>query len=200
MGKTSLKMFLGSLAAWLLLYGAALAQSDAQNAAARLSDGHIETGTLPEAGTDIQWGRAQAIVDAPLEQVLKVIEDYGRYADFLPHFTTSRVLSQRGANATVYMEALFIKKTFKVWVQASFRERPRQGETRIIEGKMMQGNINRLNARWEVTPLANGRTLIAFQMLFDPHLPLPDSMISAQNSDAARRTIKSLREKRLSAK
>jgi len=200
MAKTSLRMIFGSLAAWLLICGAALAQSDPQSAVARLGDGHIETGTLPEAGSDILWGRAQAIVNAPLEQVMRVVQDYGRYSEFLPHFTVSRVLSQKGANATVYMEALVIKKTLKVWVQASFRERPRQGNTRIIEGKMMQGNINRLNARWEITPLADGRTLVAFQMLFDPKLPLPDSMISNENSKAASRTIKALREKRLSAK
>jgi len=74
-----------------------------------------------------QAGKAQAIVAFPIEKVLPAIYDYANYAKFLPNFQTSKVLSKRGANAIVYLEALVIKRTYKVWVQESFRELPAQG-------------------------------------------------------------------------
>lgn len=144
-------------------------------------------------------GRAQAILNMPVESVLGAVQDYGSYADFFPHFTTSRILAKRGANAVVYLEADIIKRTYKVWAQVRFREQPRKADTHVIEGTMVQGNLNRLESRWEITPLGKDRTLVTFQIFFDPKLPIPDSIVSDQNSNAARKTIKSLRDKRLFA-
>jgi ribosome-associated toxin RatA of RatAB toxin-antitoxin module len=185
------------LTTWSSICGASSAQSALPPAIKHLADGHIENSSFAAKGTTIQGGRAQAIVNAPVDKVLSAIFDYGNYAQFLPHFRTSKVLSKRGANAIVYMEALAIKETFKIWVQESFKEGASQGSTRVVVGKMLKGNVARLDARWEVTPIDKNRTLVAFQMLLDPHLPIPASVVSQQNVGAARRTIKALLEKRL---
>jgi ribosome-associated toxin RatA of RatAB toxin-antitoxin module len=188
------------LTAWTSIGNASSAQTELPPSLKHLADGHIEKSSISAKGTKIKWGRAQAIIDVSAKEVLAAIYDYKNYAEFLPDFRTSKVLSQRGPNAIVYLEALVIKKTYKVWVQESFRERAPSGQTRIIEGKMLKGNISRLDSRWEVTPLDEGHTLVAFQMLFDPNLPLPASLVSQQNERAAQRTIKALKEKRLDPK
>jgi ribosome-associated toxin RatA of RatAB toxin-antitoxin module len=185
---------------WTSVCGASFAQSQLPSAIRHLADGHIENSSFAVKGTTIQGGRAEAIINAPVDEVLSAIFDYGNYAQFLPHFRTSKVLSKRGANAIVYMEALIIKDTYKIWAQESFRERALQGSTRVVEGKMLKGNVARLDARWEVTPIDGNRSLVAFQMLLDPNLPLPASVISNQNAIAARRTIKALRDKRIDPK
>jgi len=182
---------------WAGICGASSAQFDQTEQTRRLSDGHIESTQLAVKGSSIKAGRAQAILAFPIEKVLPAIYDYANYSKFLPHFNTSKVLSKRGANAIVYLEALVIKSTYKVWVQESFRENTPQGKTRIVEGKMLNGNIKRLDARWELTPVDKDHTLVVFQMLFDPKLLLPNSVVSNQNQIAASRTIKALRDKRL---
>ncbi len=187
-------LVLATVAAAWLLSGAATVRADDTGVEARLEKGEILVSKVPQHGISVQWGRAKGIVDAPAAQVMQVVQDYGSYADFLPHFRVSRVLTQRGAKAIAYMEAEILKNTFRIWVQMRFGERPPKGKTRIIEGKMTQGNIERLLARWEVTPIGERRTLVAFQMLFDPDLPIPSSIVSGQNATAARRTIKALRK------
>jgi ribosome-associated toxin RatA of RatAB toxin-antitoxin module len=187
------------LMAGLLLAAALPPTAGAQSVDPRLMKGQIVTTSVAESGNKIRWGRAEAVVNAPAGQVMAVVQDYQHYNEFLPHFRTSRVLARKGPNAIAYLEARIMKDTVKVWVQVRFRERPPKGKTRIIEGKMTEGNVDGLAVRWEVTPLDEGRTLVAFQMLIDPDLPLPASMINDQNAVSARRTVRALRERVLGA-
>lgn len=174
--------------------------SEAQSGAAstdkkRVLEGAINVSSMPEPGSNVKWGRAEGLVNAPFDQVMNIVQDYGSYANFLPHFRVSRVLAQQGANAIVYLEAEILKKTYKIWTQQRFRSRPSHGKTRIIEGKMTKGNVDSLKARWEITPMDSGQTKVVFQMHFDPSFPFPSSVISDQNVTAARRTIRALRKK-----
>jgi len=157
----------------------------------------IAVSTLEEQGTDVRWGRAEGIVDAPIDQVMGIVQGYGQYAAFLPNFRVSRVLSQRGASANVYMEVGILKGTVTIWAQLAIRPKANQGEMRVIEARMTDGNITRMNARWEVTPISATQTRVSFQMLIDPDLPVPSSLVTDQNAKAAERTIRALR-KRLS--
>jgi hypothetical protein len=60
---------------------------------------------------------------------------------------------------------------------------------------MTKGNVDVLQAVWEVTPLDDGRTLVAFQIVVDPDLPLPTSLVNSENAKTARMTIRALRER-----
>lgn len=159
-----------------------------------LEDGSIRSSTIQYKEDSVRWGRAVGIVDAPLAEVLAVVENYAGYQGFMPHFHTSKVLSQRGKSALVYMQASVAKGTMNLWAQMKVGPKPNEGETRIIEGKMVEGNMEVFMARWEVTPIDANRTLVAFQLLMDPKLPLPDSFVSAENETATKKTIKALRQ------
>jgi ribosome-associated toxin RatA of RatAB toxin-antitoxin module len=159
-----------------------------------LEDGSIRTSTVPYKPDGVRWGRAVGIVDAPLQDVLGVVENYAGYQTFMPHFKVSKVLSQRGRSALVYMQASVAGNTMNLWAQMKVGPKPDQGDTRIIEGKMVEGNMDAMIARWEVTPIDANRTLVAFQLLMDPKLPLPDSFVSTENETATRKTIKALRQ------
>jgi ribosome-associated toxin RatA of RatAB toxin-antitoxin module len=159
-----------------------------------LEDGSIRSSTIQYKNDSPRWGRAVGIVDAPLADVLGVVENYGGYQTFMPHFKTSKVLSQRGKSALVYMQASVARNTMNLWAQMKVGPKPNEGETRIIEGKMVEGNMDSFMARWEVTPIDANRTLVAFQLLMDPKLPLPDSFVSSENETATKKTIKALRQ------
>lgn len=192
------RTFAHVLVACALVPTASLAQ--AQVAATPVpSEAPIAVTTLPEPNTDVQWGRAEGVVDAPLDRVMAIVQDYGNYAAFLPNFKVSRVLSQRGASANVYMEVGILKGTVTIWAQLAIRAKPNQGETRVIEARMTEGNITRMNARWEVTPITATQSKVVFQMLIDPDLPVPSSLVTEQNRKAAERTIRALRKRLITA-
>jgi ribosome-associated toxin RatA of RatAB toxin-antitoxin module len=161
---------------------------------AGLEDGTIQSKTVEYKPGGVRWGRAVGIVDAPLADVLAVVQNYAGYQSFMPHFKVSKVLSQRGTNALVYMQASLARNTMNLWAQMKVGPRPNEGETRIIEGKMVDGNMDAMLARWEVTSIDANRTLVAFQLLMDPKLPLPDSFVSSENETATKKTIKALRQ------
>ncbi|MCS6798297.1 MAG: SRPBCC family protein [Myxococcota bacterium] len=154
----------------------------------------IEVQAVPGPG-DIDIGRAIAVVAAPLERVMQVVTDYARYPEFMPNFNQSRVLSRRGPNALVYMQARIARNTTTLWAQMRIYARRPRGQTRIIEGRMVQGNMATMYARWELTPLGPDRTIVQFELLVDPDLPVPDALVSAENVKAARNTLRALRRR-----
>lgn len=182
----------------LLLPAASLAQAQVAATPTEIAS-TVSVSTLVETGTSVEWGRAEGVVDASVDQVMAIVQSYGQYANFLPNFKVSRVLSQRGASANVYMEVGILRGTVTIWAQLAIRAKRNEGQTRVIEARMTEGNITRMNARWEVTPLSAGRTRVAFQMLIDPDLPVPSSLVTSQNAKAAERTIRALRKRLLDA-
>jgi len=168
----------------------------AASSIARLRDGRIDVTAIAERGTSTRWGRAVGVVDAPVETVMGIVHDYSRYAEFLPHFRVSRVLARRGTNAIVYMQASVIRNTTTIWAQMRVYARRSAGTTQIVEGRMLQGNVVRMAARWEVTPIDGGaRSLVSFQFIVEPRLPFPASVFTDQNRIAARRTIEALQRR-----
>ena len=102
---------LGPLAVGALL-GASLVGGVPTRVAA--SDVHEEntavfTAQIPSADSNIASGRAVIVVDKPIEEVLPIILDYANYVQFMPNFTHSRVIAQRGNKAMVYMEVSVAK-------------------------------------------------------------------------------------------
>jgi len=167
--------------------------------AARLADHRVELREVPFPGTNVKWGRATGLVDAPAALVLRVVQDYGKYSEFMPNFRASRVLSQRGGQAIVYLEASVLHDAATLWTQMRMRPRTplRNADgtvTQIIEGTMVSGNVDRMAARWELTSVDQGtRTLVSFQFMVEPDLPFPASVMTGQNVAGARRAIGRLR-------
>jgi ribosome-associated toxin RatA of RatAB toxin-antitoxin module len=179
--------------------GTASAEPTPQEQAEALRDGRVAVTEVAHPDTDVRYGRATAVVDAPSVLVTRIVTDYARYAEFLPHFKTSRVLSQRGASAIVFFEAEVLNGAATLWTQMRVRPLPPRRNadgsvTTVFEASMQQGNVERMHARWEITPIdAGARTLLTFQFLAEPDLPLPTRMITAQNLSSARRAVDRLR-------
>lgn len=148
-----------------------------------------------QKGTEVQSGKATGVVKAPFAEVMKAVQDYGHYKEFIPYCSASRVLAQRGMNAMVYLEAQVMRKTLTYWVQLKVFARRAKGSTVVIEARRINGNINRATARWELTPLVDGTTRVSFELFVDPDLPIPDAIVTTQNGRTARKTISALRQR-----
>jgi ribosome-associated toxin RatA of RatAB toxin-antitoxin module len=160
----------------------------------KVRGGGMDSTSQPFPGTSVQWGRAVAIIDAPADKVLSVVQDYANYTAFMPNFKTSRVLSQRGGSALLYAQVSLMKGAASIWAELKIKPRD-VGATKVIEAKMTKGNVDILQAVWEITPFDDGRTLVAFQIIVDPDLPLPTSLVNSENAKTARMTIRALRER-----
>ena len=173
-----------------------LARAEGQqnvHGAPEIKEAPIQVSSVAFGGTSVKAGRAVGIVDAPLEAVLAIVEDYASYEKFMPHFRASRVLSRRGSSALVYMQASIAADTMTLWAQLKVGPKPNVGATRVIEAKMVQGNMDAMHARWELAPVDAQHTQVAFQLLLDPKVPLPSSLVSDENEKAAQKTIRALR-------
>ena len=160
---------------------------------AEAKEAPIEVSSVAYNGSSVKAGRAVGIVDAPLETVLAIVEDYAGYEKFMPHFRASRVLSRRGSSALVYMQASIARDTMTLWAQLKVGPKANSGTARVIEAKMVQGNMDAMQARWELSAVDPQHTLVAFQLLMDPKVPLPASLVSDENEKAAQKTIRALR-------
>lgn len=156
----------------------------------------IFTAQLPEAGSSISWGQAVIVVDKPMDDVLPIVRDYANYVDFMPNFTKSKVLAQRGTRAMVYMEVSVARGAITLYGQLNLAERPGSGDARVVEARLLEGNIDAFSARFTLTPVDGGtRTEIDFKIHVDPDIPLPSSVFSRENERAADRTVRALRER-----
>lgn len=158
----------------------------------------MSTANVPGPDGGVDWGRAEGILDARPAEVLAILRDYSRYAGLFPHFEKSKVLSQRGADAIVYLEAKILFGATTLWGQVRMSSTSPSPATEVVEAKMMRGkgNMAQLLARWEVQPVDDGRrSKVAFQLLVDPDLPVPDSVVSREMKNSAGMAFRALRKR-----
>ncbi|MGB5265404.1 MAG: SRPBCC family protein [Polyangiales bacterium] len=166
---------------------AAVAEAQDENAG-------VLTAQIPEEGSSISWGQAVMVLDTPIEEVLPIVLDYANYVDFMPNFTKSKVLAQRGTRAMVYMEVSVARGAITLYGQLNLAERPESGDVRVVEARLLDGNIDAFSARFTLTPVDGGtRTEIDFKIYVDPDIPLPSSVFSRENERAAGKTVRALR-------
>ena len=171
-----------------------LMPSHAAAVEAHVENAGIFTAQIPVEGSNIATGQAVIVVDRPIEEVLQIVLDYANYVKFMPNFTKSRVLAQRGSRAMVYMEVSVAKGMYTLYGQLDLAERPQDGVSRVVAGHLMDGNIDAFDASFKLTPTDDGaRTEIDFRIYVDPDLPLPSSVFSRENERAAGRTVRALR-------
>jgi len=171
-----------------------LMPSHAAAVEAHVENAGIFTAQIPVEGSNIATGQAVIVVDKPIEEVLRIVLDYANYVQFMPNFTKSKVLAQRGSRAMVYMEVSVAKGMYTLYGQLNLAEGPQDGSSRIVEGRLMDGNIDAFDASFKLTPIDDGaRTEIDFRIYVDPDLPLPSSVFSRENERAAGRAVRALR-------
>jgi ribosome-associated toxin RatA of RatAB toxin-antitoxin module len=166
----------------------------ATNPVRAAGEADVRTAQIAKEGSNISWGHAVGVIDQPIEEVLPVVVDYANYAHFMPNFTKSKVLAQRGNRAMVYMEVSVASGTFTLWGQLKLSEIPSEGSTRVIEARLLEGNMDAFSATWRLTPVDGGaHTEVDFKIYVDPDMPLPSAVFSRENERAAGKTVRALR-------
>ena len=176
-----------------LLAGACLLATRPVGAA---GEADVRTAQIVEQGSSISWGHAIAVIEKPIDEVMPVVVDYGNYVHFMPNFTKSKVLAQRGNRAMVYMEVSVASGALTLWGQLKLSEVATEGDSRVIEAQLLEGNLDAFRASWRLTPMDGGaRTEVDFKIYVDPDMPLPSSVFSRENERAAGNTVRALRSR-----
>lgn len=156
----------------------------------------VRTAQIAQAGSNISWGHAVAVIEKPIDDVMPVVVDYANYVHFMPNFTKSKVLAQRGNRAMVYMEVSVASGTLTLWGQLKLAEVASDGPSRVVEAQLLEGNLDAFRASWRLTPVDDGaQTKVDFKIYVDPDMPLPSSVFSRENERAAGNTVRALRSR-----
>jgi hypothetical protein len=189
---TAMKTFraLSLVALFALVSGNALATNDEVT--------RFDT-KLPES--DRPAGGARTTVAASQDTVKSVVLDFNHYAYYFDpdkgtnpqRKWTSRVVGKSGDKTDLYLEVPILKGAAKIWAIIRFEPPKKVGDTEVVVGKLIKGNVSQLSAKWKLKPAADNRTELQLEFLIVPKLPVPDSLLSSEARGAAAKAVNGMR-------
>jgi len=136
---------------------------------------------------------ASANVQASLGTVRGVITDFGRYGEFMKPFQSSKIVGRSGDKTNVYFTVPILKGLNKIWAVLQVGPPTTTGPEEIISGKMLKGNVRRLNAVWRLRQIDEKNTRLTLELYVDSGLPLPASFVQSEVSSAVARALRGAR-------
>lgn len=169
-----------------LVLGAALALASGTAAASDTNSG-VDRYQVQAGGMNA--GAAKTLVNAPDGVVRGVLTDFGHYDAFISRFRAAKIVGKVGDKTDVYLQVPIMKGTVKIWAVVRFDPPKSQGTDEVITGKMVQGNVKRLDAVWRFHKVTPSQTELRLELLIVPTFPLPDSMVLPELRNAAARAV-----------
>lgn len=161
--------------------------------------GKIDTPTreaVPMAGSELVHGRSTVLVEAPIAKVREAVLDFDRYAEFMPHYRQSRVLSrQPDGTSELYMQIEALHGAVKMWARVAMPPPRKDGDAEVHESRFIDGNVKDFVAIWRLRPLDERRTELSLQVFLQPKLPMPSSVLNEENLDGAVKGVTAMRER-----
>jgi hypothetical protein len=177
----------------------ARADAPADPDASRLSAaGHSLKWNWTPPGHNDRFGHAETLIHAPAIDVKRLVLDYARYKELAPSITTSRVVQHwPDGSSDVYLAMGVLNNTISFWNVTRFQPPKSSGNDEVIEGKMVpgKGNIDNSQVIWTVRPVSEGWTVLKFDVLLNPGLPAPQSLIDEQLRDSAMDAVNSIHDR-----
>jgi hypothetical protein len=137
-----------------------------------------------------EWsaGAARARVSASKEVVRSVVTDYPHYAAIITRFKSARVVGRVGDKTDVYLQVPILKGAANIWAIVRFEPPTTEGGDEVVRGRMVKGNVKRLDAVWRIRQVEQGAEL-DLELLIVPDLPAPRSIVLGEVRSAAARAL-----------
>jgi ribosome-associated toxin RatA of RatAB toxin-antitoxin module len=148
--------------------------------------------------SDIKAGAARVQINAPLDVVHQVVTDFGSYAEHISKFEKAKVIGRHGDATDVYLQVPILKGAAKVWAVVRFDAAQKTGANdEVIVGRMLKGNVKRLDAKWHLTKVDDHTTNLDLELLIVPDLiiPVPGSLVSGEVAYAAEKAVTGLQHR-----
>jgi ribosome-associated toxin RatA of RatAB toxin-antitoxin module len=143
----------------------------------------------------IDTGGAAIYVNAPIAAVRKVVTDYRHYDEFIKPFEQSRLLSRKKGVSEVYFEVPIAHGAAKVWCVVNIAEPVKDGESEKIVATYNRGNVDDFRAVWRLRAVDATHTIVKLELLVDPKLPLPGSVVTPELQYAADKAVTGVRDR-----
>jgi len=154
---------------------------------------------LPES--DRPAGGARTVVTASPELVKAVVLDFEHYAYYFDPDKgrnpdkkwASHVVGKSGDKTDLYLEVPILKGAAKIWAVIRFDAPKKVGDTEVVSGRMLKGNVSQLSAKWTLRPTTDNSTALQLEFLVVPKLPVPDSLLSNEARSAAFKAVSGMK-------
>jgi len=133
----------------------------------------------------VKAGCARIAIKAPPDIVEDVVTDFKNYTRFISKFKKARVVGKEGDSTLVYLAVPILHGAGKIWAVVKFGPVKKDGDSRVLSGSMVKGNVKRLDAEWRITPIDDEYTQLNCELLIEPNLPVPGSVVTGEVAYAA---------------
>jgi ribosome-associated toxin RatA of RatAB toxin-antitoxin module len=138
-------------------------------------------------------GAARARVASAHETIRGVVTDYAHYSQIITRFEKARIVGKVGQQTDVYLEVPILHGATKVWAVVRFDPPKTEGSDVVIRGRMVKGNVKRLDSTWRVRKIDETSSDLTLELLIVPDLPAPSSLIVSEVRRAAARAVSGAR-------
>ena len=149
--------------------------------------------TAPQSAIDT--GGAAIHVNAPIADVRKVVTDYRHYEQFIKPFDQSRLLSRRKGVSEVYFEVPVMHGAAKIWCVVHIDPPSKDAVGEKIVARYSRGNVDDFRAVWRLRAVDDTHTVVKLELLVDPKLPIPGSLVTPELSYAADKAVTAVRDR-----
>lgn len=153
----------------------------------------VERYEVNVSDSSVKAGAARVLAKAPSETLRSVVTDYGRYSSIIKQFKQARVLGRSQEKTDVYLEVPILEGAGKVWAVVRFSAPETVGGEEIIRGRLVKGNVKRLDATWRIKKIDDRQSELALELLIVPDLPAPKSLITKELRKAAGKAVNGAR-------
>ena len=153
---------------------------------------------LPQS--DRPAGGARAVVYASPDLVRSVVLDYANYATYFDpdkgknpkRKWASKIVGKPGNKTDLYLEVPILKGAARIWAIVRFDPPTKVGDAEVVTGRMIKGNVDKLNAKWTMRKTDEG-TSLQLEFLVVPTIPVPDSLLANEARSAAAKAVNGMK-------
>jgi ribosome-associated toxin RatA of RatAB toxin-antitoxin module len=149
--------------------------------------------TSPQSS--IETGGAAIHVNAPIADVRKVVTDYRHYAQLIKPFEQSRLLSRKKGVSEVYFEVPVMHGAVKIWAVVLIDPPSKDAVGETIVARYSRGNVDDFRAVWRLRAVDETHTVVKLELLVDPKLPIPGSLVTPELQYAADKAVTAVRDR-----
>jgi hypothetical protein len=142
----------------------------------------------------IDTGGAAIYVHAPIDVVRRVVMDFRNYEKTIKSFKKSKLLSRNKGVSEVYLEVPILHGAATVWVVALMSQPVVEGNEEKVTARMLRGNVDDFRAVWRLRAVDAENTIVKLELLVDPSLPAPASLVTPELCTASENAVTGVRK------
>ncbi|MGK3964522.1 type II toxin-antitoxin system RatA family toxin [Sorangium sp. So ce118] len=149
---------------------------------------------VPIGSTGFSRGRSTAVVKAPIDRVRATVLSFDRYPEFMPHYKKCRLLGRTPSGGwDVYMEVSALQGAVTMWARVEMQKSVPADGGETYSSRFVSGNVQDLQATWRLEKIDAQTTRLSLDVFLRPKLPLPKSLLNAENLEGSARAIAAIR-------